>query len=56
MNKNECKITVENKMIDSLLFYFMEYPEERKETAENFKQAFNDLVDQILKEINEEEG
>ncbi len=55
MNKNECKTTVENKMINSLLFYFMEYPEEQKETAENFKQAFNDLVDQILKEINEEE-
>ena len=55
MNKNECKATVENKMIDSLLFYFMEYPEEQKETAKNFKQAFSELVDQILKEINEEE-
>lgn len=55
MDKNECKITLENNMTDSLLFYFAEYPEEQKETAENFKQAFNDLIDQILKEINEEE-
>ena len=55
MNKNEFKSSVENKMINSLLFYFMEYPEEQKETAENFKQAFSELVDQILKEINEEE-
>lgn len=54
MNKNECRITLENKMIDSLLFYFAEYPEEQKETAENFKQAFNDLINQILEEINEE--
>lgn len=54
MNKNECRITLENKMIDSLLFYFSEYPEEQEETAENFRQAFDDLINQILREINEE--
>ena len=54
MDKNECRITLENKTIDSLLFYFAEYPEEQKEIAKNFKQAFNDLINQILEEINEE--
>lgn len=51
----ECKKTVENKMIDSLLFYFEEYPSQRNLFIENFKKAFNILIYKIIIDLAEEE-
>lgn len=51
----ECNKVLENGVLDSLLFYFTEYSAQRKEFAENFKQAFCTLVDDVVTNLEEEE-
>lgn len=52
---NECNNTLENHIMESLIFYFTEYPTQRKEFAKNFKQAFCALVDDVVTNLEEEE-
>lgn len=52
---NECNNVLENKIMDSLLYYFQEYRNQRKEFAKNFKQAFCTLVDDIISDLEREE-
>ena len=51
--KEECEAVVEN-FLDDILFYLTEYPSQRKEYADNLKNAFTDLIDTVVKEIEEE--
>lgn len=54
---NMCYDVVDGKMAGTLLWYFQEYPEKRREMAECFKYAFAFLTDQLVEglERNEEE-
>jgi len=52
---NEFYNVLENHMMESLIFYFCEYPTQRKEFAKNFKQAFCTLVDNVISDLEKEE-
>lgn len=52
---NEFYNVLENHMMESLIFYFCEYPTQRKEFAKNFKQAFCTLVDNVISDLEKKE-
>ena len=51
--KEECEAVVEY-FLDDILFYLTEYPSQRKEYTNNFKKAFNNLIDTAVKELEDE--
>lgn len=52
-----CYDIVDSEMTETLIWYFENYPEKRREMAEHFKYAFAFLTDQLVEELerNEEE-
>lgn len=51
----ECEATLDNDVLNSILFYFSQYRNQREEFAEIFKQSFCSMIDQVLQEIIEQE-
>lgn len=50
-----CYNIVDNKMTETLIWYFQEYPEKRRKMAEHFKYAFTSLTDQLVEELERDE-
>ena len=46
---------LQGDLLDTLLFYFYEYPNEREEFSQELIKSFNKMVNEVLKEIKEEE-
>ena len=53
--KKECEAIIENQMIDTLLFYFQEYPEQREEFCTELIKTMTETIYQLKKEIEEAE-
>lgn len=53
--KRECKTIIENKLIDSILFYFQDYPEQREEFCEELTNAFTQILQNLKKEFENDE-
>lgn len=51
--KEECEAVVDN-FLDDIISYLTDYPLQRKECADNLKNAFNDLIDTVINEMEEE--
>ena len=50
--KRECKAVIEYGMLDSIVYYFTEYKEQRKEFSKEFREQFNLLLDDLEKELD----
>lgn len=52
--KSECANVVEGDLMNSLLFYFSEYPEYRDLFVHEFKQACVSLIDEVKANVERE--
>ena len=50
-----CEIELDNDVLDTLIFYFSEYRNQREEFATAFKETFCSLVDNLKAEMIEQE-
>lgn len=53
--KEEVSATIENDLVEDLIFYATEYPKHRKEIFKEFEKQIKILIKKIEKEFDEED-